>query len=91
MFTSNSRYAGAGTYQVVLPGGTVVTVTRAPLPQALPIIGWHQCSNDERLDVIAHRFTRDATQGWLLCDVNDAMVPDALAAHDVIGIPPQRR
>lgn len=91
MFTSNSRYAGAGTYQVTLPGGTVVTVTRAPAPRQVRIIGWHQGNGEERLDVIAHRFTNDATQGWLLCDANDAMVPEALASHDVIGIPPRGR
>ncbi|GAA1954696.1 hypothetical protein [Microbacterium deminutum] len=87
MFTSNSRYAAAGTYQVTLADGTVVTVTRAPRPRATRLVGWHRRVDDERLDVIAHRFTRDATQAWLLCDANDAMSPDALGVHDVIGIP----
>ena len=91
MFTPTSRYADAGTYQVTLPGGTVVTVTRPHTARQVPIIGWYQRADEERLDVIAHRFTRDATQSWLLCDTNDAMVPDALAGHDVIGIPPQGR
>jgi len=87
MFTSNSRYAGAGTYQVTLPDGTVVTVTRAPQPRGSRIIGWYQRADGERLDVIAHRFTRDATQAWVLCDANDAMSPDALDVHEVIAIP----
>jgi hypothetical protein len=29
----------------------------------------------------------DGTQFWRICDANGAMVPDALGAHDLIGIP----
>lgn len=87
MFASNSRYATAGTYPVTLADGTVVTVTRAPAPQTPRILGWHRRADDERLDVIAYRFVKDATRGWLLCDANDAMVPDALAVHELIAIP----
>jgi len=87
MFTSDSRYADAGTYPVTLADGTVVTVTRAPRPAATPLAGWHGRAEGERLDVIAHRYTRDATRAWLLCNANGAMSPDALATHDLIGIP----
>jgi hypothetical protein len=87
MFSAASRYAGAGTYQVTLPDGTVVTVTRPAVPRHMRIVGWYRRPDHERLDVIAHRFTRDATRSWLLCDANDAMSPDALGASDVIGIP----
>lgn len=87
MFTSDSRYAEAGTYQVTLPDGTVVTVTRAPRPAATRVAGWHRRADGERLDVVAHQHTGDATRAWLLCDANDAMSPDALATHDLIGIP----
>ena len=24
---------------------------------------------------------------WRVCDANDAVVPDALAAHDLVGMP----
>lgn len=89
MFTSDSRYAGARTYQVTLADGVVVTVTRAPHPAATRLIGWHRRAEGERLDVIAHRYAGDATRAWLLCDANDAMSPDALASHEVIGIPGQ--
>lgn len=91
MFPSDSRYAEAGTYQVTLADGVVVTVTRAPHAAATRLIGWHRRAEGERLDVIAHRYTGDATRAWLLCDANDAMSPDALASHDVIGIPGQVR
>lgn len=87
MFTSDSRYADAGTYQVTLADGTVVTVTKAARPAATRLVGWHRRADGERLDVIAHQYTRGPTRAWLLCDANDAMAPDALAAHDLIGIP----
>jgi hypothetical protein len=87
MFAPNSRYAGAGTYHVTLPDGSVVTVTRIPQPTARKPIGWYRRGEGERLDVIAFQFLEDATMAWALCDVNDAMAPDALTAHDLIGIP----
>ncbi len=91
MFTNDSRYADAGTYQVTLADGTVVTVTRAPRRAVTKLAGWHRRAEGERLDVIAHRYNGNATQAWLLCDANDALSPDALAAHELIGIPTARK
>jgi hypothetical protein len=91
MFTSDSRYAETTTYQVTLADGTVVTVTRAPRAAATRLVGWHRRAEGERLDVIAHRYIRNATQAWLLCDANNIMSPDALAAHELIGIPAAAR
>ncbi len=87
MIAPNSRYATAGTYQVTLADGTVVTVTRVPAQRTPRIRGWHRRAEGERLDVIAYTYVKDATGGWLLCDANDAMVPDALAVHELIAIP----
>ena len=42
----------------------------------------------QRLDLIANYFLNDATAFWQLCDANNAVVPDALSAHDLVGIPP---
>jgi hypothetical protein len=91
MFNADSRYAAAGTYQVTLSDGTVVTVTRIPRPSTQRPIGWYPRGDDERLDVIAYRFFDDATKAWALCDANEAMSPDALAAHERIGIPDMGR
>jgi hypothetical protein len=87
VFNSASRYAGIGTYQVTLPDGSVVTVTRIPRPGPQRTAGWYPRGDAERLDVIAYRFLGDATKAWVLCDANDAMAPHALAAHERIGIP----
>jgi hypothetical protein len=91
MFTSASRYAAAGTYQATLPDGSVVVVTRIPRRAAPPPLGWHRRGDGERLDVVAFQFLQDATMTWALCDANDAMVPDALAVHDLIAIPRPER
>ena len=49
MFTSNSRYANAGTYQVTLADGSVATVTRIPAPSAPKPIGFYRRGEEERL------------------------------------------
>lgn len=87
MFSPSSRYANAGTYQVTLADGTIVTATRIPSPVPRPPIGWHQRADGERLDLVAYQFLKDATLSWRLCDCNDAICPDALATHELIAIP----
>lgn len=87
MFTPNSRYANAGTYQVPLADGSVVTATRIPLPESRHPIGMHPRAEGERLDLTAYRYLQDPTRFWQLCEANDAVVPDALAQHDLIAIP----
>jgi len=87
MFETNSRYAAAGIYQVTLADGSVAVVTRIPRPPTRKAIGWHRRDEGERLDVIAYEFLKDATRAWALCEANNAMSPDALGAHELIGIP----
>ncbi len=87
MFFPGSRYEKTGTYQVTRPDGTVLTVTRLPLPLQNPVLGFHRRLEGQRLDLIASHYLSDATAFQRLCDANNAMVPDALAARDLIGIP----
>jgi hypothetical protein len=87
MFFPGSRYEKAGTYAVKKPDGTAVTVTRLPLPRAAPLLGYHRRLEGQRLDLIAARYLADATTFWRLCDANNTVVPDALAAQELIGIP----
>ena len=71
------------------PDGTVVAVLRLPLPGPAVVQGYFPRRNTgQRLDLIANFFLKDATAFWQLCDANNAPVPDALAARDLIGIPP---
>ena len=87
MFFPGSRYEKTGTYQITRPDGTTLAVTRLPLPLNSPLLGFHRRLEGQRLDLIASRYLRDATVFWRLCDANNAVAPDALAAHDLIGIP----
>ena len=87
MFFPGSRYEKAGTYQITRPDGTIIPVTKLPLPKQRTLLGYHRCLEGQRLDLIAARYLKDATAFWQLCNANDAVVPDALAAHELIGIP----
>ncbi len=90
MFLPGSRYEKVGTYPVTASGGSVVTVTRLPLPSlpgSVSLRGWHRRQEGQRLDHIANHFLADPTAFWRLCDANHAVVPDALAARPVIAIP----
>jgi hypothetical protein len=87
MFFPGSRYAPLVSYQVTKQDGSVVTVTRLPLPSQAPLQGYYARQNSTRLDQIAAHFLSDATTFWRLCDGNDALAPDALSAHPLIGIP----
>lgn len=87
MFFPGSRYANVANYTLTLPNGTIVAVTRTPLPSSTALIGFHRRLQGQRLDLIASRYLADPTAFWQLCDANNALVPDALAAHNLIGIP----
>jgi hypothetical protein len=91
MFFSGSRYASAGSYQAIRADGTTVTVTRIPLPTPRPVLGWHQAAEGGRLDLIAYQYLKNPDQAWILCEANDCVVPDALAAHELIAIPDMGR
>lgn len=90
MFFPGSRYQTAGTYSVTLPNGKTVRAIKLPLPRQPPLLGYHRRLDGQRLDLIANRYLKDPTAFWQLCDANDAIVPDALAARDLIGIPSKR-
>jgi hypothetical protein len=87
MFFSGSRYMNLASYQVTTQDGTLVTVTRLPLPVQKPLRGLYPRQKSQRLDLIASYFLSDATTFWQLCDANDTPVPDALAVRNQIGIP----
>jgi hypothetical protein len=90
MFSTNSRYAQMGIYRVTRPDGTTVVAVRLPLPprpERVSLLGSHPRRDDQRLDHIANHYLGDPTTFWRLCDANDAVVPDALAARPLVGIP----
>jgi hypothetical protein len=91
MFFTGSRYAKIDTYSAAKANGQVVQAVKLPLPGLAPLIGFHRRHEGQRLDLIASHYLSDATTFWRLCDANNAVVPDALGARDLIGIPQKGR
>jgi hypothetical protein len=87
MFTADSRYAKQPTYLVTMPDGTQVTAVIAPSPNPVAVIGYHPASGGSRLDLVAVQYLNAPTGFWRLCDSGNAMLPAALAARALIGIP----
>ena len=87
MFFPGSRYSSMVSYSVTRPDGSTVQATRLPTPGVQAVLGYYRRKQGDRLDQIAGRFLADATEFWHVCDANGSMVPDALAARDLIGIP----
>lgn len=89
MFMPGSRYEKMAPYTVAQANGREVTAVRLPLPGPASPVGYHRRRVGQRLDHIAAVYLADATAFWRLCDANGTVIPDALAAHDLIGIPPK--
>jgi hypothetical protein len=88
---SGSRYANLATYLVTTETGATVSATRLPVPQDGALRGFHRRIEGQRLDLIANHYLTDPTAFWQICDANGSMVPDALAVHDLVGIPVKGR
>jgi hypothetical protein len=87
MFFPGSRYVSLGTYAVTRADGSTVLATKLPKPGLQALIGYDRRNAGDRLDQNAARFLSDPTAFWRLCDVNGAMVPDALAVRNLVGVP----
>jgi hypothetical protein len=91
VFFPGSRYQTQAIYQVTSPGGVLATAVTVPLPIAPALIGFHKRRQGDRLDLVANHYLGDATAFWRVCNANNAMVPDALTTHMLIGIPVRGR
>ena len=87
MIFPGSRYEKTGTFVLTRPNGTTLQSLRLPLPGPALVQGYYRRMNGQRLDLIANAFLKDGTAFWRICDANDGVVPDSLAAHDLIGVP----
>jgi hypothetical protein len=87
MFFPGSRYLNMPQYSVTLSDRSVVQAVKLPAPGIQAVLGFYRRQRGDRLDQIAARFLADATEFWHVCDANGAMVPDALAARDLVGVP----
>jgi hypothetical protein len=87
MIFPGSRYEKTGTFLLTRPDGSQIQTLRLPLPGPALVRGYYRRMDGQRLDLIANAFLKDATAFWRLCDANNAVVPDSLAARELIGIP----
>lgn len=84
MFDETSRYHGLPTAVYTTPDGRQVRyLTRRFLPQgsALPQLTEVTVTDQERLDLIAHRTLGNPEMYWRVCDANNAMDPFDLTAE----------
>ena len=88
VFDPKSRYVkNAETYQTTdRRGRLVVALTPAARP-VLTELGEHLRKQGQRLDHLANFYIRDPNGYWRIAELNDAMLPDALAEVEIIKIP----
>lgn len=87
MFTSRSRYAKTATDTVELPDGREVVMVRFPQRTKPALLGYHRRLEGQRLDHVAAVYLKNPTGFWRLCDANETISPEALAARELIGVP----
>jgi hypothetical protein len=87
MFEKNSRYASLAQYQVTDRRGRLVTVVETPEAPGQALLGLHVWKQGQRLDHLAYQYLNEATAFWRICEINDAMLPEALSEKDEIAIP----
>ena len=88
MFLPNSRYAKVATVETVGSNGEVVLALK--LRRLTPVSGEPQTvMSSDRLDLIAHARTGDATGFWHIADANTALDSRTLVetAGDTIDVP----
>jgi hypothetical protein len=88
VFDGKSRYVkNASTYEVTdRRGRKVLALTVAKKP-VQTLLGEHLRKEGQRLDHLANFYLEDPNGFWRICELNDVMLPDALAEVDVVKIP----
>ena len=88
VFDGKSRYVkNASTYEATdRHGRRVVALTVADKPEQT-LLSEHLLKEGQRLDHLANFYLEDSNGFWRICELNDVMLPDALAEVDVIKIP----
>jgi hypothetical protein len=90
MFSKKSRYANVRDGVLIDEKGRTVNYKRTRIIPPAAANRGHIITEGERLDHIAHFYFKDARRFWRICDANEVMYPDDMAA-DIgrkIKIPP---
>jgi hypothetical protein len=90
IFDPNSRYTESTLYRVLdRRGRRVVALAVPPAPEAIEL-GLHQRRQGQRLDQLANFYLDDPNGFWRIAELNQVMLPDALAEAGQIRIPAER-
>lgn len=88
VFDRKSRYANnATTYSVTDRRGRTVVALTVPEPPVLTLLGEHLRKQGQRLDHLANFYSADPNGFWRIAEINEAMLPDALAEVAIMKIP----
>jgi len=87
MFDDKSRYRDTEQYTVSDRRGRSVPVVAVPDARAESELGVHLRTEGQRIDHLAQRYLANAAGFWRICDLNDAMWPDAIAESTEVRIP----
>ncbi len=87
IFDKKSRYRNAETYETTDRRGRKVAAIAVPPKPEQTERGEHILREGQRLDHLAYFYLRDAAGFWRIAELNDAMLPDALAEVQVVKIP----
>ena len=87
VFDKKSRYKNASIYEATdCRGRRVPALTAADRP-VQTLLGEHLRREGQRLDHLANFYLQDCNGFWRIAQLNDAMLPDALAETDIVKIP----
>lgn len=91
MSTPKGRYADLPVRMVPDASGRLVPVL-PPAPRGRETLqGYYPRRDREQLDHLAHVFLDDASAFHRICDLNGAILPDALAEASEVAIPRKLR
>ena len=87
MFDKKSRYEKIETYKTTDRRGRTVIVVSVPPALKQAALGLHIMKQGQRLDHLAHKYLDDPAGYWRICEMNDAMLTEALTEAQEIAIP----
>lgn len=88
IFEAKSRYVkNASIYEVTDRRGRRVPALTVANKPVQTLLGEHLRKEGQRLDHLANFYLQDPNAFWRICELNDVMLPDALAEADIVKIP----
>jgi hypothetical protein len=78
-------------YSAVDIRGRRVAALPTPEPPVEVAVGRHQRKQGQSLDQLAAGYLGDPHAYWRIAEVNDAVIPDAIAELDLVDIPKPTR